>query len=282
MVYSQIGAEIMGLFFNKGIKLKDGSRAKDPRLGRIVEVDEQSKLFAIRADVINLTPVSRSWRCDTYLDQGNAGSCVGNAMAHQLAASPDIYTGLDETFAVGLYYLAQQLDQWPGGAYPGASPQYEGSSTLAGMKALQKHGYIKNYKWAFSLADAVLAIGHHSPVVIGINWYNDMFTPDSKGFLHPSGGVAGGHDILVRAVKIIFKDPAGPKTMANVDPNKSFVTLHNSWGKGWGINGEAYLTLTDFEKLITEDGADCALPVGQVAQKYVKGATMHLGKSRKG
>ena len=270
----------MGLF-SKKYKLVDGSKVKDPRLGRVVELDERSKLFAIRPEVASLTPVTRNWRCDLVLDQGNMGSCVGNACTHELAATPDIYTGLDENFAKQLYFLAQQLDSWPGGEYPGASPNYSGTSTLAGMKALVQRGYIKQYKWAFSLEDAVLAIGHHGPVVIGINWYNDMFNPAANGFVKPTGGVAGGHDILVRGVKCVFVNETAGHTMNNLDLDKSFVTLHNSWGKSWGVNGECFVSLRDFQKLLSDDGADCAIPVSRVAQKNVKGAKIKSGKARK-
>lgn len=253
----------------KVMALKDGSGTLDRRLTRIKEFDDRSRFYAIRNDVAGLKPRSYSWGISLVLDQGSEGSCVGNAITHELAARPEVFTGLDENFARQLYFEAQQLDAWPGGSYPGANPVYEGSSTLAGMKALVKRGYIKGYKWAFSVDDAILAIGYHGPVVIGINWHNDMFNPDSYGFIHPTGAVAGGHDILVRSVKLYKTDDKAPMTLGNIDRSKSYVILHNSWGRGWGTNGEAKLTLHDFAYLLSNEG-DCALPIGRLPQKKLK------------
>ncbi len=243
-------------------RLRDGSGTHDRRLGRVKEFDDRSRFFAIRPHVENLTPRSYSWSCPVVLDQGNVGSCVGNAAAHELTAVPKKVKNVDENLAVQLYYEAQRLDSYPGGEYPGADPVNAGSSTLGGMKALQNLGYIKGYKWAFSVDDAILAIGHHGPVVIGINWYESMFEPNANGFLEVSGSVAGGHDIMVRGVKLYKTVDKAPMTLGNIDRDRSYVLLHNSWGKSWGVNGEAKLSLHDFARLLSEEG-DCAIPVGR-------------------
>ena len=43
--------------------------------------------------------------------------------------------GLDNDFARGIYKQAQTLDEWPG-------DDYEGTSVLAGAKAVQAEGYM--------------------------------------------------------------------------------------------------------------------------------------------
>ncbi len=83
-----------------------------------------------------------------------------------------------------------------------------------------------------------LSTGYHGPAVIGINWHNDMYDPDANGFVQPIGGIAGGHAILANGVNVRDRT----------------VTLHNSWGKTWGIQGECKVRWSDMEKLLADDG----------------------------
>lgn len=225
--------------------LKDGSVTFDRRLDRLVHYDEQSKQYPIRTLVAEKKLRSYSWSLPTYLDQGSEGACVGFSITHELAARPS-EVKVDNAFAMNVYYNAQQIDPWPGGAYPQAKPYYEGTDVLSGIKYVQKQGYYKEYRWAFSLNDALLALGYNGPGVLGCNWREGMMEPDDKGFIHPTGNVVGGHAILVRAVNI---------------KNKT-VTLANSWGKSWGKDGDCYLTWDDFEKVLKDDGEFC-IPIGR-------------------
>jgi hypothetical protein len=210
-------------------------------LGRIPQFDERSRAFPIRALVAAKAPRSYSWSCGAVLDQGAQGSCVGHAWAHELIARPVVVPGIDHASAVQLYYAAQGLDDQPGGEYPGASPHYEGTSVLAGAKAVQNAGYLTEYRWAFGLDDLVLALGYHGPAVLGIDWHNDMFDPDASGLLHVGGGIAGGHAILANGVSI----------------RKRLVRLHNSWGSNWALNGEAYIGFDDLAALLDAQGEAC-------------------------
>lgn len=217
-----------------------------PALGRIPQFDQRSRAFPIRTLVAARTPRSYTWSCGATLDQGAEGSCVGHAWAHELVARPVVVAGIDHATAVGLYYAAQGLDAWDGGAYPGADPFYEGTSVLAGAKAVQNAGYITEYRWAFGLEDLVLGLGYHGPAVLGIEWHDAMFDPDADGLLHVSGGVAGGHAILANGVSV----------------RRRLVRLHNSWGPGWGVNGEAFIGFDDLATLLAADGEAC-IPVGR-------------------
>jgi hypothetical protein len=60
----------------------------------------------------------------------------------------------------------------------------------------------------------VLTLG---PVWVGTDWYNDMFTPDAGGRLHPTGGIAGGHAWKLRGY----------------DSSIDMFVMRNSWG-AWG------------------------------------------------
>lgn len=217
-----------------------------PALGRIPQFDERSRAFPIRALVAARAPRSYTWSCSAVLDQGDQGSCVGHAWAHELIARPVVVPSIDHVTAVGLYYAAQGLDEWEGGEYPGASPWYEGTSVLAGAKAAQNAGYFTEYRWAFGLDDLILTLGYHGPAVLGIDWHDGMFNPDANGLIVRSGNVAGGHAILANGVSI----------------RKRLVRLHNSWGPGFGLNGEAYIGFDDLDALLRAGGEAC-VPTGR-------------------
>lgn len=223
------------------IKLKDGTTVEDPRLDRLVEFDEASRSYPIRALTTSTAkPRSYTWRCHDWFDQGREGACVGFAIGHELAARPaEVKTGLDYNVLVrDFYHEAQKIDPWPGGSYPGASPQYAGTSVLAGLKVAQKKGYFEEYRWAFGIDDLIMGLGRNGPAVLGIPWYQSMYSPDDKGFVKPTGRVAGGHAILARAVNV----------------RTETITLRNSWGKSWGKNGDCYVTFEDMETLLNQNG----------------------------
>jgi hypothetical protein len=220
------------------ISLKNNVRTKDPRLDRVQQFDERSRGYPIRATIDpSVEPRSYTWRCNTWIDQGAEGSCVGHACAHEIAARPKVL-GADSALARHIYHEAQKIDPWPGGSYPGASPRYEGTSILAGVKMLRSMGYIQEYRWAFGLEDLVLAVGYKGPAILGLNWYEGMFEPWSCGHLHVQGGLAGGHAILCKGVSVTHRT----------------FTLHNSWGNGWGNGGDALISWDEMNRLLHEQG----------------------------
>lgn len=226
--------------------LKDGTTTQDKRLDRLIQFDERSKAYPIRTLVADKKPRSYTWRLNTHLDQGSDGACVGFSWSHEMAARPVEIPNITNSTALNTYYQAQQLDEWDGGAYPGATPFYEGTSVLAGAKAVSAQNHMKEYRWAFNLNDVILALGYQGPGVFGVNWTNDMFNPDAKGFIKPTGAIAGGHAILVRGVNVKTKT----------------VRLSNSWGTSWGVNGDCFMTFDDFEKALLNDGEFC-IPVAR-------------------
>ena len=159
-------------------------------------------------------------------------------MSHELAARPSEVLGVTDTFARAIYHDAQRIDPWPGGSYPGASPVYEGTSVLAGIKIAQSMNWFKEYRWAFGLNDLKLGVGYNGPALIGVNWYEGMFNPDAQGFIHVSGRLVGGHCTLVNKVNI----------------REGYFGIHNSWGQGWGKHGTAKISFEDMDKLLRQDG----------------------------
>jgi hypothetical protein len=205
-------------------------------LGRKIQFDERSRNFPVRT-LLPVKPLrSYTWRCFDYLDQGADGSCVGFSWTHELAARPSEVPNLNATTAFAVYKLAQTIDPWEG-------ENYEGTSVLAGVKAVQKlhPDKITEYRWAFNLQDVLMTLSYLGPVVIGIPWYTGMFVPDADGLIKPTGWQAGGHAILVKGINI--------KT--------GLVRLHNSWGTGWGKGGDCFISFSDLDRLLREQGEAC-------------------------
>lgn len=214
-------------------QLRDGSHVDDPRLDRLQQFDDRSRDYPIRQLVGAKQPRSYTWRCDTWLDQGREGACVGHAWAHEIAARPAIRPATSE-LAFAIYREAQRIDPWPG-------EQYEGTSVLAGAQITQQRGYFDEYRWCFGIDDLVLAVGYAGPVVLGINWHEGMFRPDADGYIAPTGSVMGGHAILATAVSVRRGD----------------VTLHNSWSQSWGVNGRCRIRIPDLASLLQAGGEAC-------------------------
>lgn len=205
-----------------------------PGLGRLIEFDERSRRYPVRALVEGRKPRSYTWGCDLRLDQGDQPACVGFSMAHELRAKPKVVSGVTTELAMTLYREAQELDEWPG-------TSYEGTSVLAGVKALQKRGFIESYAWAFGLAEVVLALSYVGPVVAGTSWDTSMFEPASCGYLHPNGKSAGGHAYL----------------LVGVDMKRERLRILNSWSSGWADGGMAWISFADMQNLLSRQGEAC-------------------------
>lgn len=212
--------------------------SEDKALGRRIEFDERSREHPVTAILPGraIKPRSYRWRCQAWLDQGQEGACVGFAWSHELAARPVEVQALSNDSAHAVYKKAQQLDQWPG-------ENYDGTSVLAGVKAVQAlyPNAIRSYKWAFSPEEIIATLGYYGPVVLGINWYRDMYEPDEDGWIKVGGQLVGGHAILARGVNIRGK----------------FVILRNSWGQEWGLDGDCKLSFDDLATLMKLQGEAC-------------------------
>lgn len=216
----------------------------DPRLGRRYQPDPRSANFPICALLPRsayATPKSKIWACGPVLNQGQEGSCVGHGFAHELSAFPYPIKNITHTEAVKIYKKAQELDDWPGSAY-------EGTSVLAGVKAVQAlhPRAIESYRWANTIADVIATLGWYGPVVIGVNWYTGMYNTDVEGSIKVSGEITGGHCLLARGCDVM----------------KNRIMLRNSWGPTWGKKGNCWISFQDFERLLRENG-DCCVPVSR-------------------
>lgn len=216
---------------------KDGTAGG--RLGRHVEHDERSRNFAVAADTTTIQHVRH--RRFGVLDQGNLGSCTGNAITGVLNTLPFHVKATrlkTEDDAVRLYSKATHLDPYPG-AYP---PDDTGSSGLAACKAARNEGLISGYRHAFSVEAAVTAL-MAGPVITGVNWYEGFDNPDDQGRVEIAGQIRGGHEF-----EIIGLDPALSGWL------DGWVVAVNSWGTGWGRNGRFRFTVMDWATLLDQDG----------------------------
>lgn len=218
----------------------------DPRLKRHVRHDPRSRRYPFPTAELTLTSV-RHQRMIPILDQGQLGSCTGNAGIGDVATQP-LYGALvkagllgrfdsSEAGAVQLYSAATQLSS-PGDSYP---PNDVGSDGLSVAQVLQKWGLISGYQHTFTLDDLLLALTV-TPVMIGITWYNQMFTPESTGQVRPGGSVAGGHELCA----------------TEIDVENERVWLDNSWGAEWGIQGRCWVSWDDLGTLLADQG-DCTI-----------------------
>lgn len=208
----------------------------DMRLGRIIEHDSRSLEFSFNTTGLSVVDVTHT-RYVPIFNQGQVGSCTGNAGIGAISTAPFLNQdnttySRDEAGALKLYSNAEQIDGH--GGYP---PTDDGSSGLSIAKALTNAGLISGYQHVFTLNDALKA-GSLYAFITGITWYSDMFTPDADGRVHPTGSVAGGHEI----------------ELSQIDVENGRVWFNNSWGTSWGIKGRFYLTWADFEKLLAEQG----------------------------
>jgi hypothetical protein len=105
-----------------------------------------------------------------FYDQGMEGACVGFAWSRCMSL-------LNRTrYAARPFYLeVQRGDPWPGGAYEGADPFYEGTSTRHGGDVLRTRGHMRQrgqrvgawdagqgieaVRWATSVEQVMAALG---------------------------------------------------------------------------------------------------------------------------
>jgi hypothetical protein len=214
------------------------------RLGRHIRHDPRSLAYLVPETT---TPTTAIWtRRVPVFDQGEVGSCTGNAAAGVLGTSPFYETlpaGLvdDEGEAVKLYSAATSLDGYPG-TYP---PDDTGSDGLSVAKACQKAGLISGYQHITSVAAAQTAI-KTGPFIVGVNWYSSMDDPNAEGLVTVGGSIRGGHEFECHGY----------------DAQADLWWFTNSWGTSWGKDGTFCMSSASFARLLSEQGdATVFLPI---------------------
>jgi len=219
-----------------------GSVSTTPfKLGRVSSIDERDNNYLIKTKLAPklaplMAPTVRYWKNDEWNgNQLNTPQCVGFAWAHFITGSPITHVGIQPVVApLDIYNGAQLNDEWAG-------QSYDGTSVRGGAKWLKLQNKISSYLWAFDINTIVNTVLNIGPVTVGTYWYYNMFFPNSTGLIRVSGAVVGGHAYIIDGV----------------DTKKKLFRIKNSWGTSWGKGGMAFISFTDFNKLLKQRGEAC-------------------------
>lgn len=209
-----------------------------PLLGRLEEFDTRNESYSVNLALELKDPKTMFWPSLHQFDQGNIPQCVGFSFATLLSSNPQRVRGVVPSTAEAIYHTAQRLDPWAGHIH-------DGSTVLAGIKAVKKlyPGTMQDYRWAFPFEDILRTLSYIGPVVLGIDWHQDMFTPNDNHIISPGDSKkVGGHAICANGVSM----------------ENRLVRLKNTWGYNWGTHGQAFISFEDLEKLFYQKGECCA------------------------
>ena len=256
--------------FRRGLGCNRDPKHKDAPL---LLTREQIETLPTSYIIKDITPVE---------DQGNEGSCTGNAGDNEYKIRDSIVNG---TFVNGsrqqiyqcalahdgnpfqdvgsslstIAWVLQNVGVAPESEFPytggmqGAVPQsvlndakkHEATKATR-LDAADENTTIANVKAAIA-PNAVIQSSY--PVMFGFDVPESFFNTGSDGNMPtPSGGIAGGH----ANVFIGYDD----NHTGNYDGSKGAFCVKNSWGSGWGANGYWWMPYSFFLDTDDEVG-DC-------------------------
>ncbi len=238
--------------------------------GRVLDwrprFDERSRGFAVAAPDAELPTDGILWRPGRVLDQGSEGACCGFAAAAELAATPQRVQRITNGYALGVYRLAQRIDQWPG-------EDYSGTSVLATMKVLRDRGLYGGFLWSFTVVQLALGL-RKGPAVAGVEWRAGSYSTNRNAVLRPSGNVVGGHalcilgflpsgaDIAPDAWRLLEQLglAAGVREVLEDPAERGAFIGQNSWGDDYGARGLFVIPWSVMEAWCAA-GWECAHPI---------------------
>lgn len=165
----------------------------------------------------------------SILDQEDTNHCVGFSGAQWGNTDPvnDNYTERDGHV---IYYECKVFD---------GEPNEENGSVLRSLgKALKARGRISAYAFANSVDEGLEWVKTKGPLVVGTDWYDDMFNPDANGLVTALGPLVGGHAYLCNGF----------------DADKDELLYINSWGRNWANDGHFRISLMDAKYLHSREG----------------------------
>lgn len=209
-------------------------------LGRLYAPDHRDANFPVRMAMeaphvprVQLPRIRPWYRTGPVLYQNGYPRCVGY-MWRQWLSSALIMSKVGPS-ADEIYIEAQKVDEWPG-------EDYDGTSVRGGAKVLHRMGHIGTYTWATNAEEVKnFLVGGFGTVGLGTDWWTGMFSPDIKGFIHPTGVVEGGHAYLC----------------VGYSPSRHAFRILNSWDESWGEKGRAWVHFDDANMLIESFGEAC-------------------------
>lgn len=198
--------------------------------------DPRSRNYPVGVMLLGEERAATTWNVGPVLNQGADGACVGYAFASAIGAPvPEAAAGAAER----IYAIAKTLDQFPG-------EDYSGTSVTAGAKAAKALGYLESYRWAFGHEDVLDALCTVGPVVLGLYWTERMMHP-VNGLMAAEGAIMGGHCTIANAYH-----PAAPEA-----GGRPAIRIQNSYGTAWGIEGAAWLPVSDLITVLQRQGEAC-------------------------
>lgn len=211
---------------------------KSELLGRNILHDSRSRAFplsAVTGAVDRSTWRDKAIRVYDPIPNPNqaVGCCTGVAKCTQFNSVGNRKTGvvLNMRDAERIYSRNTEIDPW-GGSWP---PDDTGSSGLASCKTAVEFGLGAEYRWIFGGADEVIQnVMQGRAISVGSYWYWDMFELDSQNRVRATGGIAGGHQYVIRGY----------------NKSRDWV-LGRCW---WGSFKDFWMSRSDLDMLLRQDG----------------------------
>ena len=175
------------------------------------------------------------------LDQELTNHCVGFSGANWGINLP-IQDDYDNQTGHDFYYECKVID--------GEPENEDGSYVRSIAQVLRQNSRIEAYAFANSMESIKWWLLNRGPLTVGTVWTDDMFIVKPDGTLDISGNVSGGHAYVLNGYR---KD--------------DYIRIQNSWGSGWGDNGQAWISSVNFEQIFRYGGEAMTaveLPLGGV------------------
>lgn len=226
-------------------------------------IDFRDKMYIpTLVDVPSLKPLEDYQSLNLpILDQGQEGACTGfalAAMANFLTAER-IEGPLTDTLSERmLYEMARRNDEWPG-------EDYSGSSARGAMKGWNKYGVCRRKTWPYKSGGTGCDLTHERledarkcplGAYFRVN-HKDLVAMHSAiaetGVLFATSLVHKGWQNVKDDGVIQYSEKSlGGHAFAIIGYDETGFWIQNSWGNGWGREGFAHLTYSDW----LENGSD--------------------------
>jgi hypothetical protein len=172
------------------------------------------------------------------------GSCTGNTVGGALSTQPFSGRLTQDDVDERIYPLATLLDSFAG-QYP---PTDTGSDNQSAWKAAMQLGYTSIPSTPIGSLEELQSAMQRVSCMVGVDFYDSMFTPTRCGEMTIGGAIAGGHAMHAIGINMTTKK----------------VWIRNSWSFDWGLSrgnetgGYAYFSFGTLQKLLNAGGEiDC-------------------------
>jgi hypothetical protein len=217
-------------------------------LGRRPQFDDRNRKYLLAMHPAKIQEAKsvdiKFWLQPFVRDQEQTPQCVAYATNGYIEAGPvrnNPFKSIDS-----FYREVNANDAW-------APEPHDGTSVLASMQVLQKHGLIGSYQWGYDAETIIDFIAVQGPMVFGFTWYNSMFECENTDELvfDDRSGIAGGHSFLGNGIYRSKKLKSG---------KVGAVRCVQSWGESWGRRGRFWLAFEDLDTLVHDYGEAAMSP----------------------